>query len=418
MASRLRPGNLLGFGGILLAVLAGWFAVDARAIDGFLAPKFLLVEAGLAIAALAALWERTGHFLPRNAPKLAFLALAALAGGLLASLLSARSSASLDSLRVCALFLLALPVGASDLFARSRTGVLAAYVFGAVVNALLVLLAAFRIYSPLEVAGETEQALLGGLVGNAGHLSIALALALATALPFLASPRPRIRVAAALFILLAAGGILATRTLTGLGAAAAGTAVFALARLRKRRWVLGAAALALAGSALLVSPVRVRLSRMAKAARAGDWNQVLTARGAPWLAAVEMIREHPALGIGPGNFGAEFIPARLAAEARVRRHLVLPGLRTNSFSEAHNDYLDLFAAVGIPAGLCALGAYFGLLVSLLRRSASDPEAAGIAGLLATGAVAALAWFPFQLPTSALWLLLSAGRGFRILGDRP
>jgi hypothetical protein len=40
----------------------------------------------------------------------------------------------------------------------------------------------------------------------------------------------------------------------------------------------------------------------------------------------------------------------------------------------------------------------------------------IFALLAAGAVAALTWFPFQRPISAIPLLLLAGRGWRISAD--
>lgn len=410
-------------GGLILAVAASWVAIDPRSIDGFTAPKLLLVEAGLSLAALGALWEGLGRererLLPRAGRPLAafFLLLAAGAGAILSALFSTRPGQSLDALRIASVFLLAVPLGASGSFERHRPKILGVFLLCAALNAILVLLAALKIYSPVAVVGEFENAALGGLVGNPGHLSIGLSLAAVAALPGLTAAGAARRLAAGTLILLAAAGMLATQTLTGLLAALAGIIAFAVMRLRRRAWPLVAFVPVLILAAVLVRPVRWRLSQMSEAARRGDWNRVLTARGAPWLAAVEMIREHPLRGIGIGNFGSEFVPARLSAEARRHRRLVLPGMRTNSFSQAHNDYLDLAAAIGLPFATLTLGGLFLVAAGLIRRSAGSLEAAGAAAVLAAGAVAALTWFPLQIPVSALWLLLALGRGFRLMGER-
>lgn len=419
MGKRSSVATTFAAGGILFAVAASWLAVDPRPIDGFEAPKLLLLPAGLSVAAVAALASRLrrppgpARDFSKAARAAVALFLAAVAGACAAALLSARPAQSLDSLRRIAVFLLAVPLGATEAFDRHRGKILAVFLSGAAVNAVLVLLAAFRIYTPLAVQGEFETAALGALIGNPGHLAIALSLAAVTALGLLVKTGRAARIAGGVLVLLSVAGMLATQTLTGLIAAGAGIVVFAAARSGRRAWPYLLAALVLASSMLLVRPVRWRLGRMAAAVREGDWNRVLTARGAPWLAAVEMIREHPIRGVGPGNFGAEFVPARLAAEARIHRHLVLPGMRTNSFTQAHNDYLDLAAAVGLPCAACLLAALALLLRRLWRRAREEPEAAAQTAILCSGAVAALAWFPFQLPTSALWLLLAAGRGFRV-----
>jgi O-antigen ligase len=407
-------------GGAIFSVAAAWLAIDPRSIDGFYALKSLLVAAGLSLAALGALGSRLraapARLLPPPGPRRAALGLllVGLLGALVCALSSRRPGQSLDALRSAAFLMLALPVGTSGAIARHRGKLLAVFFFGAAANAVLVLLAAFKIYSPVTVEGEFETAALGGLIGNPGHLGIALSLAAVTALAGLSAPGVVLRVGAGALILLCAAGMLATQTLTGLISAAAGIAAFALFRYRRRAWPFLAGAILLASLTLLVAPVRWRLGRMTEAIRQGDWNKALTARGAPWLAAAEMIRQHPLLGIGPGNFGSEFIPARLDAEARFHRHLVLPGMRTNSFSQAHNDYLDIAAAIGIPLSACVAAAFLVLLVGLAKRSPADPEAAVVAAVLSTGAVAALSWFPFQIVTSGLWLLLAAGRGFRLI----
>jgi hypothetical protein len=128
------------------------------------------------------------------------------------------------------------------------------------------------------------------------------------------------------------------------------------------------------------------------------------------------------LGFGLGTFGAEFAAQRLAAEQRHQRRFVLPR-ETSTFGEAHDDYLQLAAEIGLPGAAAALAAGALLLAALVRRitSASDEDGARdelvlITALLVTGAVAALTWFPAQLAVTAPALLLALGRGWRIVAD--
>jgi O-antigen ligase len=132
-----------------------------------------------------------------------------------------------------------------------------------------------------------------------------------------------------------------------------------------------------------------------------------------------MARERPLTGFGPGNFGAEYVPHRLAAEIRARHRFVTP-LVTTSYAEAHCDYLQVFSDAGAPAGLLALGAVgclFAALVSAARRRI-DPEAIVLLGVLAAGATAALTWFPLQRPVTAVPILLAAGRAWRVSAAAP
>jgi O-antigen ligase len=129
-----------------------------------------------------------------------------------------------------------------------------------------------------------------------------------------------------------------------------------------------------------------------------------------------MTWRRPLTGIGPGNFPAEFVDARLAAEIRTGRRYVNP-LLTSSYGEAHSEYLQALSDFGVPAGACAIAAAMLLLASTARRAfaagRADPEAAIIFALLAAGATAALTWFPLQRPVTAVPLLLAAGRAWRL-----
>jgi O-antigen ligase len=138
----------------------------------------------------------------------------------------------------------------------------------------------------------------------------------------------------------------------------------------------------------------------------------------PWSAALEMARERPLLGFGPGTFGAEFVPHRLKAEIRARRRFVNP-LVTSSYGEAHSEPLQAVAEGGL-AGLAAVAAAVALLAAVGRTArgggAGSAEAALLLAILVAGAVASLTWFPLQRPVSAVPLLLAAGRGWRLSAE--
>src|SRR6266536_1610376 len=185
-----------------------------------------------------------------------------------------------------------------------------------------------------------------------------------------------------------------------------------------RRSILAIAAVvaALAGAAIFSAPLRQRIAEAAGMVRAGEWDRLTTYRTGAWAAALDMARERPLVGWGPGTYAAEFVPHRLQAEIRAKRRYVNP-LLTSSYSEAHCDYLQAFAETGVPGGLAAIVALAALVGALARRAAGPPgltsERAVLLGILAAGAAAALTWFPMQRPISAVPLLLAAGRSWRI-----
>src|SRR5450759_457035 len=166
--------------GLAIAILASWVAVDPRSADAFGFPKRLLVEAGLALAAIAA-------------------------AGVLASGLGSRHPAARDGLMAAALLALAVPIGASESFSRDRSWWTGLYLAGGALNGVLAVLAGLEIYSPTTVFGESKRAGLGGLVGNSGQLAIALGVAATVAFAVAAgrTGKTRLAAAAALAILLA-----------------------------------------------------------------------------------------------------------------------------------------------------------------------------------------------------------------------
>ena len=417
-----------------------WFEPAADA--SFDAPKRLISLFAIAAAALAAFGfhsepDRTqtpdpvAGTGPRAAPWTAWynwrdrrlilaLTAAALVLGLLSALASPHRPLALDCLRVAAITALVLPLGASPSVARRLPFLLSAFFAAAAIDAVVSILQARGLYQPFSLMTQAAREATGAFAGNVGYLALALALAGVAALGLALTTRRRVlRAAAAALALLFVGALVVNQNLTSLSAFGAGVTVLLFGLFGRR------AAVALAAGVLLVAlavaayaPMRQRAGLALHAVRAGDWDALLSYRTAPWKSAVRMARDRPLLGYGPGTFGAEFVSHRLEADLASRRRLINP-LTTSTYGEAHCDYLQPFAEAGIPAGLALLAAKALLLAGLVRRMGrtSGPartEAVLLLAVLAAGATAALTWFPFQRPITAIVLLFAAGRAWRLL----
>ena len=424
---------------LALVLLVAPLAVDTSAEASFDAPKRFVVLLGAALAAAAALVLprfgahggnalETWRSADARARTIAVLAAAALVATVVSAVLSPRAAVSLGALRAILPMALLLPLGASRVLARGGSAtLLAAFVAGAAVDALASLLERAGLVQLFVVESAAGRGGTGAFVGNEGSLALLLALGVVAALAVLLQARAtawRPPAGTALLVLLL--GIAANPGLTALLALLAGTAVVAIAALGRRALlVIGGAVALVVVAAVTIPQLRTRVAAATAAARAGDWDALLTYRLGPWAAASEMARARPLLGVGPGTFGAEFATSRLAAELRHRRRFVLPR-ETSTFSEAHDDYLQLAAECGVPALLAALAALGLLLASLGGKLARDDgdddatraESVVIVGLVTSGAVAALAWFPLQLASTAPVLLLALGRGWRLIADEP
>lgn len=408
----------------LAVVLAGTaLAVDPSAAAAFDAPKRLVTFVGLGLAA-ATLLAGGGMRIawPEDRGARAVLAAlgVALAGACFATLLAPRADVARSGLRGLVVVGLALPLGASRACEGSRRNALLAVFLGAVaIDALVSILqsAGLELFAGATVTGRADT---GAFVGNEGHLAqlVAFAAIVAAMLVWRAA-RPDVRILAGSAFLSFAAAVVVNRNVTALGTLAAGVGI-ALVVLEGRRALLPLAAVCalLAVVVAVAAPLRTRVVTAVASARVGDWDALTTWRLGAWSAAAGMIGERPLVGHGPGTFGAEFMAHRLDAEIRQRRRLVVP-LLTSSFGEAHSEYLQAAAEAGIPAALAVLAAA-GMLLAALVGIARDPgdarrvEAATIAALLGSAAVASLTWFPWQRPVTAVPLLLAAGRGWRLV----
>lgn len=436
-APRARAGGgAVAAAAVLTAVLAGTaLVVDTQAGAAFDGPKRLIALVGIALAGIAAIlfgregappWaERLRAAGPPARRAAAGLAAAALAIALLAALASPRRVLSLDAIRSVAIFAVLLPLGASAAVGRGRNWLAATFLGATAINAVVSILESRGLFHPfaLETAGDRQET--GAYAGNVGYLAITLALGAVLALGLvLTARRTSVRLASGALLVLFAAALLVNQNLTALTSTLAGAGVLFLVLYGRRAALpIAAALLAVALGVAGYAPLRHRASEVFAAARHGDWDTLVSFRGGAWAAAVEMTRERPLLGYGPGTFGAEYVPHRLSAEIRERRRFVAP-LLTSSYAEAHCDYLQVFSDAGVVAGLAVLGAV-GCLFAAVGTAAwrrRCPETVILLAVLAAGATAALTWFPLQRPVTAVPLLLAAGRAWKIStadpGDAP
>lgn len=198
----------------------------------------------------------------------------------------------------------------------------------------------------------------------------------------------------------------------GLGVAALG-----VAGLVATRSVTAMAALAVA---LALAGLRGRVTPRLLAVSAGGIGLAIVAAGimrpdavfapgredSPWRlragnvrVALEIARDHPLSGVGPGGF-AEAFP-------QYRR----PG--DNESRHAHNLPAELVAEWGIPVGLLLAALFFWVFVAPVVRRTGDPRtlASGLTVGVAAFAIHNLADFTAFLPS--LLLFAAIGRGFLV-----
>jgi O-antigen ligase/Tfp pilus assembly protein PilF len=133
------------------------------------------------------------------------------------------------------------------------------------------------------------------------------------------------------------------------------------------------------------------------------------ARSWNWWIAYEMLKAHPFVGVGLGDYKVEFL------EYKARFKETPRGQQYNFYLpraiQAHNDYVQLIAELGL-IGLLAVGVFVGVLIASVHsfvRSAESPERRLWVVALCAGIVAfltdALVSFPLHLPASELNLVL-------------
>ncbi len=154
------------------------------------------------------------------------------------------------------------------------------------------------------------------------------------------------------------------------------------------------ATIAVAGILLIVLPL------LTKREAIGHLLNLKSLRGRIWMWVVTgtMIRDAPWRGHGLGTFGLKFPLYQARAFSREWAAPFIPNASFTSY--AHNDYLQLWAELGL-VGLLAFGALIWLVLKRGRALAGDPLILGCWAAVISILVNAAVAFPLHLPTTLM-----------------
>ena len=362
----------------ILAILgAGALAIPvvySSGLDVFSLPKELLFR-GEAIALLAAavFWATAARrtWMLRARQPAIILTVAIVAWTAITTATSTNRLLSADSLITV---VAAAVIFIATLVAAETTSVVAVDVLmaGACANAALVILQELEIWSPFTHAERvTGHYTSVGFLGNTNYVGTFLAApALAAVVMAVAASGRRRWIYAAIAALLVVGlGLTGTRT--GIAALIAGLAVFAFRH--SRRAALAFAAAVVIVVLLALSPktaLGARARDVIDAAAKRDFERLFSERLLPWLAAANMARDHPLLGVGPGCFHYRYMSYRVAMNGRYPAEWLrgFPG----NWGAAHNDHLQVAAETGVP-GYALFLAAIAVGAGWWRRETAQPR---------------------------------------------
>jgi O-antigen ligase len=410
-APREGPEAFLVPLGLLVALVVPYLVWLADSPEQLRDSKLVVQAAGAAIALAGLAWEawRQGSPFPTfgELPAAGRIAVAAIATAFALALASGVvNEARVDPLTAAAVLspvALAL-AGASRRGAAAGRRVVTALLLAGVLTGLLAAAQRFvGLFRLIPIEATEPRFLAVALIGNPGDVAAALlfpALLLSVRMTAEDGWRPRLLAAAGLAACLV--GLGATESIAPFGALGAGLLAHTLLDLRARWKPLVAALLLAAAAAAATGTLRRALVKLDQLRR-GETATATTQRDIGILAALEMVRAHPLLGVGPGAFSNAFVPARLRAEERVGRRL----LHTSGyahFENAHSDPLTLAAENGVPAALLAGVSAAALAAGLFRFRKGGRASRPVAGvgadtliaLLAAFLVLSLASFPLRL----------------------
>ncbi len=263
---------------------------------------------------------------------------------------------------------------ATILFARGSIALpLTALFAPAVVNAAVTVLQALHLWTPIALDRMPKGRLAAmGLLGNPDYVGAYLMVPTLAAIAATIAFRKHRRIFAAVAAILVTG-IFFTQSVTAIGAFLVAVLSFAvIVPSRAVRVTVGAILLLVAGSILSFRPTRERLLHMREFLKSGQLMEFSSYRPPAVMVAIDMFRERPLVGVGPGNYEARYMTYKLAVDERFPQWI--RPMNAN-FGEAHNDHVQLLAESGAPGYLLYLAALaFTASISFRRRSVDSPRA--------------------------------------------
>lgn len=242
------------------------------------------------------------------------------------------------------------------------------------------------------------------LLGNPDDVASYLVAPIIAAVAFaLIEKRTSLRIAYAGCAILLVLTVLATQRQTATIAVIAGGLAF-IGVLRSKKLTMAALGALMIGTAIvaLTPGLMSRFRTTVQLVRAGEYDSALTGRITPLVAALEMARDHPIKGVGPGCFKFNYLTYSLKVQERLPRLVLNSQTRGVNYAETHNDHLQVLAEIGIPGylGAIALLAAFAW-ISLKRSDSEQSPAARFAKLTAAPIVVSLIFlaggqFPMEI----------------------
>ena len=278
-------------------------------------------------------------------------------------------------------------------------------------NTIVLILERALAWSPFKIIDIEGTRPATALLGNGNDIGMTLFIATVAFIALaIVEVRPMWHVAAALLAIFFGAGVIFSYTVTALAALATSMFMFAILRIEKRahRVVLAAVLLSVPVVVIgLVPGLRHRFISAYENARAHRYNELLSNRLEPSLAAIEMFRAQPITGLGPAAFDTYYFDYKLKVDQKYRTLMPEDMAewskgRLINFSETHNEYLQIAAELGTVGVLLFLA---GLVVigsrSLMRSKGAEDDCARFARTvalpLASGfAVLCIAQFPFRI----------------------
>ncbi|HYH09782.1 MAG TPA: O-antigen ligase family protein [Thermoanaerobaculia bacterium] len=380
-------------------------------------PKELLLRAGaILIAAIAAigLVLRKLSF-SRRLPVDGALAIAAVAWCAITTLTSTNRTLSL---RALAYVTAAVVVYFAASYAITRMRpilVLGIALVPAIFNAVAAMMQALGGWNPFFVPEELpRRAHTIGFLGNPDYVGAYMVPAILTALAIARAWKGVVRFGALGLVVVFATAAMLSQSITTLIALVAGIVTMAFVGAGMRMRIAGIVVLIAVVAGIWYYPAtRARFRETAVAVVELRLDALISGRLGAFVAAAEMAKSRPLVGMGPGCFAYHFMTYRIAAEDKYT-FMRTAGKGLN-FGEVHNDHLQLLAETGVPGWLIFAGALIAL--GLRTLTPGQTPTVRFARTLATPlavslAVLALAQFPLELASVLLlyiWLAVTVFR---------
>lgn len=393
--------------------------VDPAGLDSFRLPKELIFRASAIALAIIGTFAITAHarfhrIKPLLREPVIALSLLVVAWTLVTTVTSTNRLLSLQAM--ITVVSSAIFFSAAYLTLREKRFVaLDAALAPAVINAIVIALQEYGIWQPFKFPEQAAGHLSSSaLIGNPNDVGSYLVVPAVAATVASATTKGYRRLGYSVVASIVVFGLITSATRTAIIAFIVAMAVFIAAGSVRRAAIV--TALLIVSISVLVWPgtsMGKRMYGLIRAARERHFDVVFSERLVPFLAAVDMFRDHPVIGVGPGCFKFQYMAYRVALTTKYPREWT-QGFAMN-WGEVHNDHLEILAETGAPGYILFLSAAALLVIPVLRDRRLDSRDPGerLARHLALPLavvvfVVALGQFPLQLAAPRLNILYFAG----------